>query len=70
MDSCLFNRFYKVKIPFNSICQCGCSFDVGEIWMPYHQLSKNRIMIKNDQGWAHKVKKSTFFRCCELTKEN
>ena len=64
---------YKVKEPFKTLC-CGNYFEVGQILEIYKQLSKNRLyinayeLIKGEQKirGSHNVKRSTFFRCCEV----
>jgi|GEM_PF-2873118 len=56
---------YIVKEEFKTLC-CIFSRKKGDILSIFKQTSKNRLMIVGEQGDVHKVKRSTFFRCCEL----
>lgn len=54
---------WVVKEEFKTLC-CNFPRKVGEVVISRQEISKNRMMIEGEVG-MHKVKKSTFYRCCK-----
>jgi hypothetical protein len=55
---------YLVKEDFTTLC-CDAVIKAGEIIVLGKQTSKNRVMITRNGIEGHKVKLSTFNRCCD-----
>ena len=60
-------EIYKVNEQFETLC-CIYPFKKGDYLSIYKQTSKNRLIVCREQGeykgGLHKVKKTTFSRCC------
>ena len=65
----MINEIWIVKIPFKAMC-CSRVFEIGKELKPYAHPTQNRLYISEATGNGHKVKRSTFCRCCEKKSED
>jgi len=57
-------KFAVIEEPLKLLC-CGGDLGIGEVLAVTHIHSKNRLYIATKEGWGHKVKCSSFNRCCK-----
>ncbi len=55
------DKHYIFKEELKARC-CSKVFKTGEVALVYRYTSKNRLMIRDNRGWCHKVKRSSFNR--------
>jgi tRNA-binding EMAP/Myf-like protein len=59
---------FIVKEEFKALC-CKATFKPGRILKVWKHPTPNRLYVETINSSGHRVKRSTFNRCCELTGE-
>jgi len=61
-------KTFKVETGFKTLC-CAKVFKLGEILKVWKHPTPNRLYIETTNSSGHRVKRSTFNRCCILMKD-